>query len=105
MSSLLLVSGEGVKKVLAGVTISLLLITAVFQVGSYHAVTIPPTIQKISKEVENATLVWWNYSYPLLSPVPFNTSPVVTQGIQYVVNSQGRYCLTLTIQDSQYSLR
>ena len=90
MSSLLLVSGEGVKKVLAGVTISLLLITAVFQVGSYHAVTIPPTIQKISKEVENATLVWWNYSYPLLSPVPFNTSPVVTQGIQYIVNSQGK---------------
>lgn len=88
-STLFLADGDGIKRVLAGITIMLLLVTALLQVASYHAVSIPPTVQEISKKVENATLVSWNYSCPLLSPVPINVSPIVPNAIQYFVNGKG----------------
>ncbi|MCG3109970.1 hypothetical protein L3N51_02267 [Metallosphaera sp. J1] len=88
-STLIVISGVGIKRILAGVVITLLLITSVLQFANYHGVSIPSNVQEIDKKVDNATLMWWNYSYPLLSPVPINTTQIISQAIQYIVNNQG----------------
>ena len=75
------------KALIAGLTIFILLTTSVYQLVSFHPVQIPSTLIKAETQVENATLVWWNTSYPLLSSAPTNETPVSVTAIQYVVGN------------------
>ncbi|QKQ99445.1 hypothetical protein GWK48_02695 [Metallosphaera tengchongensis] len=89
MSTLLAVRGKGVKEVLIALVVVLLLSSSLLQFVNYQPTSIPEQVFEISNRVENASLVWWNYSFPYLSPVATNSSPVVTQGLQYVVTNTG----------------
>ncbi|MEM4024676.1 MAG: hypothetical protein QXL70_01360 [Metallosphaera sp.] len=88
-STLLAISGSGIKKLISGVTIAFLLLLPLFQFATYHPFSLPSSVQAINKEIDNATLVSWNYSYPYLSSVPINLTPLSSKAIQYYVTSSG----------------
>ncbi|MEM0289807.1 MAG: hypothetical protein QXD10_07795 [Metallosphaera sp.] len=87
--SLLLLLNEDVRKAITGITIFLLLLASVLQIANYHSIAVPSEIAKIDKQVENATLVSWNYSFPLLSSAPVNFSVLPSSLVQYFVNGNG----------------
>ncbi|QKQ99447.1 hypothetical protein GWK48_02705 [Metallosphaera tengchongensis] len=84
--STLLAVNKG-KTLITAITLFILLSSSTYQFISFHPVNIPSPLLKAQDQVENATLVWWNDSFPLLSPVPSNWTQLPLNSIQYIVTN------------------
>ncbi|WP_054836878.1 hypothetical protein [Metallosphaera hakonensis] len=86
LSTLLLFKDTDIRKVASAVIVSILLLGSFLQFSHYSVAQVPSNITKIDGEIENATLVWWNDSYPLLSSAPINFTQLPLNFIQYVIS-------------------